>query len=682
MLKRSRDEFRELADDLEKALTKHSVLKELRLFYTIFARWVFQLLNDDLAALERTEGILSSRGHHSLPVMLGTNEACSEQGKFMSGPYKIFFKNQNKTFEHYDEIVMPCRIGRKVHVHKLPLIELVNRHICGARASCSGYVPTLKEVMAHAGELQDYMRATSDDWLIFVLVEILNHKDSTAEEFTMAMFELGDHVPFEPIAELHQKLYKARGQTRSYNSIQHVGLTICGSLLQSILYPRNAQDRKHLPLSKLYPVFGKNLIDIKIPVGTQRFMVVFGGDLSCYTATAMSVWAVLALSYFHLLRYHNEEMLKPRIAHVDGAYFEFTLKEVLSLYVNMTTLCSIEYEGQLLKIIGGILGLKGNMTATMIAFAIECEIMIRKWKPRQVQLFKQLGGDDFFGVAYGNSLPSLVRAAQTVFKRVKTHIGWCGEEFIQIVPTDVETKLLNPFCKKAMRSTPFQDQTGKRWLRFKSLAKLPIMADFLTSDKVNSEGKREFLDGCISATKRYSVETRGQMLAVLRRTAMLVHDMSSQEFTLSRLTPHVMGSYNLTEIRPGRYITSQALQAAQNVQPLKLLLRSGDAVVVRTSVNEKLQTLFRRKKVTICEMKMSLYDSEQTYDSVICHMKEKKKLTRLLHTSWGPVLESRETQETSDCLLTMIERIKEVEPKLLFSMSRPISIPEWRMVTK
>jgi hypothetical protein len=284
------------------------------------------------------------------------------------------------------------------------------------------------------------------------------------------------------------------------------------------------------------------------------------------------------------------------------------------------------YEEQLCFILGGILGLKGNMTLTMLVFAIHMETFVARFRDR-ARVTIQIGGDDFF-VAVSKCLRSvkfeLLDELKTVTKR---HMGHLKEFHITECSCNQLTLPSSRYCKKSFEVVPGFDGRHKI-MKVRTLPKLPLMLEQLVCDELNPRREKELLMGVHDVTKHWPIEEeRLQAFTLLIDVATSVFGSVSTNF--ERSVPKVLPSSSFVIVN-GHYYTHGAIDIINRVESVDYPL---DALRFRTTIESKLQYLLLRESTNVAIIRCRVNNKNR---SVVCLDSQRRRLTDQMPFSLEP----------------------------------------------
>lgn len=661
-------EFQQLRDDLKDSLQYCSLLKELRVFFTAPPEWIRHYVQFQLS---RNVGDLLCRG---LPEVPRPNTLSSPTElralDILIQPSVLWFASLRKA-SSLDKRVVIVRLSKKIMIESIPLRDAVQSMLATARVVIGHRVPTLRDLAIEAKELVVWHDAINQFNLYRLSHHIYANGDKSVQEFTQASYELSDTINLEPLSVLRKKLYVARGQIRTYNSCKGVLINIAGSILQSIHLPKNTDDRFLLPLSKMAPVFGKNLIHLKVRVCTPTYTVVVA-DLSAFTATCQLVWMTVIVIYLRLLQCHPEELRKPRYGRVGSEYLTFTLEEVLLIYISRTGLCKVKYETYLIKILGGILGLKGNMTLTMMCLHVHCDMMKQKWGLRAVKMKFQIGGDDFFMVVTG-SIALMQQATTDVHDFITSHIGRLGTWYVQRIDASHSFELRERYCLKAVLCHARDETTGE--VLITTLDKLPLMMDYFVTkpSRLTFSDTTIFLSGVYDCVQKFSLENRAVAYSVLRDVACVIHEMNPMQFEFMKTSP-LLVEMDRFDLEGALLVTPTASKMINNV-PLIVY----ENVSFRHSFGSKLQVLLERETPCVCLLDVYTTVMPNRKSVLVCDMKSKRTYTDIVKRVWEPVCTTQATRHIAEQMIYTVREVIDMLKSLEQEVQRIVLVPEWTL---
>jgi len=214
------------------------------------------------------------------------------------------------------------------------------------------------------------------------------------------------------------------------------------------------------------------------------------GDISSFTNSNPGGWLVVLALLTKLLTGHRLEHLRPSFPIlVEGRILECTMGDILYAYLRLTVGATAMTPYGPHTATGGYLGVKGNISLTLLSFSIECEEMRTKLKhsfPR-VSFSGQLGGDDYYFEFVG-PYDEIVQANAFVSNYIQRVVGREKEPSTTLVHKThgFESRLPIPFCKKTVRyHVSYQAETALFTTAFHSLRKLPVMGELLEKERLS-----------------------------------------------------------------------------------------------------------------------------------------------------------------------------------------------------
>lgn len=596
MLHRFRSEMTDLEEELIKAVTQDSLMKELRIFSMIPGpQYTNSLIRLRTSTLDRFV-----RPRH--PCTSLREVPCRNDDllfAYFTTPFRLFFQAGVGLSSDEPHFV---KISKKIVVPGVGnMYDYVNFEL--RQLSLKGSLPTLANLADVSDERRDFEDSQCDDRLDLLaghVIDCSNMDPTDATEAALTFLRLHNKGP---ISTLKKKLYLARGQIRTYNVVPSPLLNICGAILQSILQPKNLNVLRQLPMSEEIPPRGKNILSLKFDIKKNDSSVfVATGDLSSFTATCRSAWVALLSLHALLHTRFKEEMHQPRFADTGSSYFQYTLDQVLRFYTYRVSLLTVEYEKQICVILGGILGLKGNMSLTMLVFALEARIVrIETFEALRVQLHFQIGGDDFFVLPLGGGRTNQIAALSLVHTRFSRNMGRLKNLDITECFLDSITVPNHKFCKKSFQVLKVFEKNRFR-ISVVSLPKIPLMLEHLSLEfPLDSIEYRAFVSGVYDVCKDFPAEDRLTAQGLLLDTYSQVF-AAIPEFSFERWCPKDVRPIDLYYM-DGLFASAIAQTIIDEVEPVYYPL---DYLTFRRKFSQKAKFLNRdiESSLTTCPVRI------------------------------------------------------------------------------
>jgi len=381
------------------------------------------------------------------------------------------------------------------------------------------------------------------------------------------------------------------------------------------------------------------------------------GDLSAFTATCTHTWIVLLWHYTQLISTGQGKLSERIYGEVKGEYFSFTLDEVFRIYLSRTIGCKVEYNGELFKILGGILGLKGNMSLTMIAFAS----LLGAKAATELSGFDyhlQIGGDDFILAVMGER--SVVSdKLENIKCFITEYVGHLGEWSTVNIPSGLDMTLRdNRYCQKWVRAEWTQD-----CVRLRTLDKVPFMMDQFLQRHWDVDTHRAFVTGVYNVTRKFEPLNSSILTGVMAKLHLLRYghrlDPRVTKMCVDTSLHHlVVGFYD------GVSASDAAIRLGSNVKD-----KEYTNVRFRTTLLEKLQYLCQLPRGKVKTVSFQYEGFAYVTDA------EKPKLMRETKIELDLPEDVDGVEELVMLYSSVIDKISEILPMLADTVEEP-SRPE------
>jgi len=399
-------------------------------------------------------------------------------------------------------------------------------------------------------------------------------------------------------AKLKVKLYYNRGDLRAYVSDTCLPRAVSGAIVNALLRPKSLKLRSRLRVAKYgpWPASNGNRLERCVSCSHGVRVLLILGDVSSFTGSCSSSWALLLAACMALERNPKLSHLnQPIVFAIDNSPFECPAHVAFRVYLYYATMMPVldTTTDEVFVSAGGMLGVNGNITLTLLAFSIVLmDLRDTLEETLNVKVESQLGGDDFYMQILGNNIDEAATYVRTV---IENEVGHLKEFYVhEITDLDHEVTLDASFCKRKILVSPASTST-RFFAKITSLPAVPILADLLAqkhfrNNRESVEGFRKFFFSIHDSLKEF--DCRSGLIDILSGVYMELQPVPNfVNVAVKRLTPLISGAHDGF----GNF-SSNALLAKCELVPSVL---SSSGFSYRVSKSQQLRYLLNRKLAVV-----------------------------------------------------------------------------------
>lgn len=399
-------------------------------------------------------------------------------------------------------------------------------------------------------------------------------------------------------ARLKVKLYYNRGDLRAYVSDTCLPRAVSGAIVNALLRPKSLKLRKKLRVAKYgpWPAENGNRLERRVtcPHGVRVLLIL--GDVSSFTGSCSSSWALLLAAALALERNPKlSHFNQPIVFVIDNSPFECPANIAFRVYLYYATMMPVfdTTADEVFVSAGGMLGVNGNITLTLLAFSIVLmDLRDTLEETLDVEIESQLGGDDFYMQIQGDAVDE---AATYVRTAIETEVGHLKEFYVyEATDLDHEVTLGASFCKRKILVSP--DSTVAQFaVNITTLPTVPVLADLVApkhyrNDRQSVEDFTKFFFSIHDSLKEF--DCRSELIDILSGVYMELQPVPNFiNVNTKRLIPLVNGVYDGF----GNFSTNALLARCETVPPVL----SSSGFSYRVSEGQQLRYLLNRKLAVI-----------------------------------------------------------------------------------